>query len=167
MGTIIAVGDDILSYSEFVALNESVEPKIVNYGTDSQNKHWDITVSKSTVYTFFSLSESHHIVVTMGLAAGFIGFGALNGKFSSNYKLYLEDRMSLSKALNIINKVFYVALQGAKKFDIKSLRFKGYDPQLCDFYDRIIENKFFQKHLQTAGYEYQGKIKDNHTFVRI
>jgi len=168
MSSLIYIDGQLCSFSEYIMLRESVEPKETEYGTDGKNKEWQHTPNEHHAYTFFSHTPEHHVCVNIQKHYGIMGFGVHKGKFSNNPEDYLnESRTNTSDSLKVFNKVAHVAIQGVKQHNMPHLRFNGADAKLNHTYDMITKNKFFNKSLEKHNMKYEGKLKNNHLFKNL
>jgi hypothetical protein len=150
------------SFSEFISLKESVEPKETEYGTDGHDGNWN--TKDNFAYTFFSHSPSHHVCVSIHKHYGTLGFGVKKGQFSTDASEYDEGRTGLKDSLRVFNKVANVAVKGAIAHKIPVLRFHGADAKLNHTYDMITKNKHFNNAMSKHGFEYAGQHKSNFMF---
>ena len=157
---------NIMSFIDFINLNEAISPKETEYGTDFKNKKWNYTPDKSNVYTFFSHKPDHHVVVAIDKNSGILGFATHKGAPSTDVgNHYDETRKGHGEALKVFGKVAHVAIEGAKHHNIKHLKFNGADSQLSMTYDKMAKSKNFLENMKIHNFHYIGQDKDNnHTF---
>jgi hypothetical protein len=158
-------GIRMISFSDFCDLTESFKPKETDYGNDGKNKHWN--ENESHVWTFFSHKPDHHALVHINKHSGEFGFGTHRGEFTDDVaNHYDETPKHVGDALSVMNKALHVTLEGAKKYDMKSLHFKGANENLKSVYSSAIQNTHLNRHLADHGFEYSHSFKDQHFFKR-
>lgn len=162
MNTIIKFG--YIKFKDF--LSESFNPKIVDYGTDFSNKKWK-TLDNNFFVTFFESTDNQYTVIYRN---GHIGFGTgwknlttenidnINtfDEIDSLFHLTKKKNYKLSSALTIFNQVFYVILEGIKKFNPDKIFFNGSNAVLEEFYGKMMKDKTILKNIENNGYIYKG-----------
>ncbi len=165
MSGIYIIENELISFADFIELEESIKPRDTEYGTDSKNGKW--YDSEHWKHTFFSHTPEHHVLVALNKTSGELAFSSHHGKFSNNIEKHYDDsRSRLGDSMKVINKVFHVGLKGANEFGHNVIRTKPADKKLDSLYSGIFTNKFAKKHLGDAGFEYKGKMRDFHTLIR-
>lgn len=162
-----------LSFTEFCHLQESVEPKVTDYGIDVENgfknKKWELTETGIHVHTYFLQTLTHQVRVILNIQTRDIAFSTRNSDMiTSNPRGYSHGRMDMGDALKVLNKVVYVVLECIKSYHLDEVKFSGIDPQLGTLYDRICANKFFIQKMKDHGFGYQGKDEnESHVFKKV
>jgi len=161
--------ETFISFRKFI-LSEAILPKQTEFGTDMKNETW--LRFKNITVTFFKHNDMFYNI-SIDLDSNDVGFGS-SDKFPENFKyktiqeyFTTTRKHSLENASVIFNKVFYVILIGAKKYNIPEVIFQGDNPELRSFYDHLMENTLFLKRMKTEGYEFVRKLGRFYIFERI
>lgn len=155
----------LLTFSEFL-VSESIKPKIVDYGTDLNNKEWKrlnynsyITAFKSSGLIYIVFYRNGYIGLFSGKVEPFDNLEYIDS-FEDLINVYNMDRTNTSEGIIIFNKAFYVFVQIIKLYNPKQILFDGNDKDLGGMYEKIVQNKFFLNQIKELGYCYVGKIED-------
>lgn len=150
---------------EYCELEESVQPVHTQFGTDSKDGKWN--QHGDWIYTHFSSAHNIHHVVSINKSHGIVGFDTHKGEFTTDVEPYTEDRSSVGNALRVFGKTMHVIIHGAKHHNISHLRFSAANEDLGHIYNKVVKNKYFNKHLENAGFRYKEQNKKYHVFERI
>lgn len=158
---------DWISMTDFLKLQESVEPKETEYGSDMRggfkNKEWEHTPNTPFVHTFIRHSHNKHVRVILNKDSGELAFATRHSnQVTDNPYGYSPKRANIEDSLKVFNKVAHVGIEGAKKHNLKHITVSGHDPQLGVLYDKVAKNKFFLDKMKHHGFSYQGKNAENH-----
>lgn len=155
-----------MGFSTFVGLSESFKPKETDFGTDGKNGEWSHSV-RDHVHTFINHTHDHHVLVALHKHTGEVAFATHRGNFTDDiHHHYDMEKTHTGDALTVMNKVFHVALIGAKQHGLDKLKFHGGTEDLKHTYEMAVKNKHLQHHLGEHGFEYVGSEDGVHHFAR-
>lgn len=157
-------------------LSESIMPVETKFGTDLKNKRWILKSSpegNDFIFTYFKKDNLYYRIF-IDTKSGGIGFGVAEDfdVDMSQDTLYIlkhfsDGRKETSGALRVFNNVFYVLLEGLKKYKVNTITFNSANKALGKVYSFMVKNKFFLQKLEEIGFEYQGEDENNYlTFKR-
>lgn len=179
-----------MNFHDYI-LSESIEPVKIEFGTDFKNEQWHS--SANILYTFFKRKDfsiddlyakankfpnerPYVIIIDRHNPVADVGFAT--GDYTPKDIAKLKDHLIMidyfdfglrktSKALKVINNVFYVLIKGFKKFNLHEVSFKGANSDLIYTYDQMLKNKIFLKKLNSLGFEFYKSEEDRHFLKRI
>ena len=150
----------IINFIEFTTLSEAIEPVAITYGKNYFNKEWNVYGDFKC--TFYIYKNRSYCVVIDGFNVGFMTADHIVPIEKIDELDDIEDfgfdRVRVSEACRTFNHFFYIILQGIVHFNLDHIVFHGADPELDNFYSKIVKNKFFVKQLEKVGLKY---IKDD------
>jgi len=150
MSGLYMVNERMMSFAEFCSLEEGIQPKETDHGTDFKNGKWEN--SDHWRHTFFSHKPDHHVLVALNKTSGELAFATHHGEPTSDTSNYEEKRTHLGDAMSVFNKVMHVGLKGSKEHQHEHIRLKPADPRLDSLYSNVFQNKNTEKHLNSHGY---------------
>lgn len=160
------VDDKVLSFSDYVMCEPiSFKNKNINYGIDEEfkNKKWFI-FKKDLHYTFLKIKEDLYCV-TFIESSGNISFSraikpsidiSLIGNLEYMDEVFKDDRHETRNILKFFGIIFWVLVEGIKKYNLKKFRFDPANEALSLAYDKMVKNKYLLKELEEVGFNYAG-----------
>lgn len=181
-----------LTFKQYL-INESLTPSPIDYGIDLHDKEWlnEEFISKKLFKndvvefyrsTFFQLGSRYYQVVFTkqgnDVQLAFDSSDVFDVELfqSSDKEAQLEfmekyfsfNLTNVKTPMTVLNKVFYVALEGCEKFNIRGFSFKAAQNhplgKLEDIYDAMFGKQGTLKNLEKFGIMYQGKENKAYLF---
>jgi len=153
----------LMFFREYI-LSEAIKPKETDFGTDGINKKFIST--DRIVYTFFKDNENSYLVAIDKLN-GEVAFSSKEGDITLNSHDYNVSRKDTHNATRVFNKVFYIILFIAKKYDLDLISFDAANPALGNVYSIMVKNKKFLSELENHGYKYYAQIDNSYYFEKV
>lgn len=171
MSSFIWENGTFVSFRDYL-LSESIKPKEIKFGTNYNNfNDGKIVNINGIILTSFKFNERlYTVIIDNKNSVGFhwseipekeIDYLDIITQNSSKNKI-----LNSTSALKAFSYVFYIILVILKKHNKKEVLFSAEHTNLAKVYDSMVENKFFLKELEKAGYEYLGFIDKSYVFRR-
>jgi len=162
------------------SLLESIGPVKTDFGSDLKNNEWvdiiDVVKTKKNpmsssrkqlMFTFTQIDNYFYQIYLINNSTWYeLGF-ATSRKFDSsnplskeNVESFDKNRTNDARIFSVFNRVFYISLEGLKKFNIDRVAFQGADIGLGKLYSRMMKQKSLQAILSQYGYKYIEENKD-------
>lgn len=162
MSMLFEYENNLMFFKEFI-LTEAIKPKETEFGTDGKNGKFLST--DRIIYTFLK-DDKNSYLVAIDKVDGEIAFSSKEGNISLNHSDYNVSRKDTHNATRVFNKVFYIILIMAKKFNLELISFDAANPALGNVYSVMVKNKKFQDQLEKHGYKFYSEIGNSYYFER-
>lgn len=143
-------------------LSEAIAPRKVAYGTNGgrNNEQYEYR-NDIGAFTFIESGGTYFIVGVDD--DGEVSFGS--SEFPAfSIEAYSTKPKDTANAMRAFGEIVYVAIELARKKNIKKLVFSAANPALGKVYERAVSNKFVLGHMEREGFYYHGLIQGHFVF---
>lgn len=159
MSAVIYYDSKFISLNNFL-LSESIKPKAVQYGTNSDFNNSKMFRVNNVIGTSFKYIDKIY-TVTFDTSTNEFGFYfvLLKDIDFENFDYFVSifnevDQIvnNPSNAAKIFGSVFHIILQIVEKYNLKMVKFDGANKRLDKFYETIMKNKLFVEEFTKLGF---------------
>lgn len=172
MSSFIFENGNFISFKDYL-LSESIKPKEIDFGTNYNyfdNK--EIKNINSVILTSFKFNNLlYTVIIDSNNSVGF-HFSEIPENEQNYLDIISVDSSSTDvrvgvSAIKTFSYVFFVILYMLKHNNKKEIKFDASHQKLGFVYDNMMNNKYFIQSLNSAGFEYKGKVNKEYVFKRI
>ena len=151
MSSIFLDKNILLSFDQW-CLSESIVDTPTKFGTNAEMDNGETKTELGVHHTFFKHKGLHHCVYLSNY--GEVGMGTSQDP-STDISSYSDKRQPHGGPIGAFGKSMHVIHHLVDKHGINKIHFTGADPRLGTMYDRLMDNKHFQKSMRDKGWNHK------------
>ena len=154
----------MMSFGQYCQ-SDALSPRETVFGINPEANDGNIGINGNLYYTMFKQGDLSHIV-TIDADNGEFGTGSHDGNnINPNDYDNTAGKHYKRNPVGSFGEAIYVALQIAKKHQIKQLIFSNDNNYLAPTFNFMVKNEYFCRALNEMGWECGGSNSKNHNFV--